>query len=142
MEINYYNEDCELQLENEEKICQWIEATITEEGKVATDINVIFCSDDYLLEMNKQYLQHDYYTDIITFDYNDDQEEENMVAGDLFISIDTVRNNAEDYKVSFTNELHRIIIHGILHIVGYKDKEGDEPIIMRGKEDYYLTKLG
>lgn len=141
MEINYYNEDCELQLENEEKISNWIEATITEEGKIGTDINVIFCSDDYLLEMNKQYLQHDYYTDIITFDYNDDQEEEDMVAGDLFISIDTVRNNAEEYKVSFIEELHRIIIHGILHIVGYKDKEGDEPIIMRGKEDYYLTKL-
>jgi rRNA maturation RNase YbeY len=108
---------------------------IGEEKKKTGDISFIFCSDEYLLGINQQYLEHDYYTDIITFD---DVSGE-LISGDIFISVDRVRENAEIYGQSFSDELHRIIIHGVLHLLGYKDKEPDQKEIMTGKEDYYLS---
>ena len=95
----------------------------------------MFCSDEHLLEMNRSYLEHDYYTDIITFDY----VEENVVSGDLFISIDRVRDNAKTLGQSVREELHRVMVHGLLHLLGYHDKSKEEQVEMRSKEDYYLT---
>lgn len=124
-------------LKQKNKLKSWIKSIVEKEGMKAGDISYIFCSDDYLLEINKTYLQHDYYTDIITFDYN----AENKIAGDLFISIDRVRENAEELKQSFEDELHRVIIHGVLHLLGYKDKTEKEEKLMRRKEQECLRDL-
>lgn len=97
-------------------------------------ISVIFCSDNYILDVNMKYLQHDYFTDIITFDYC----EGNVLSGDLFISIDSVRENAEFYGQEFDTELHRVIVHGLLHLIGYDDHTEEDKKVMRAKEDYYL----
>lgn len=102
------------------------------------DINVIFCSDDYLLEMNKQYLQHDYFTDIITFDYTDDK----VISGDLFISLDRIKENADEFADDYVQEIYRVVIHGVLHLCGYKDHSAEEKEEMRSKENHYLSKLG
>ena len=98
------------------------------------DVNVIFCSDNYILDINLKYLQHDYYTDIITFDYC----EGDRLSGDLFISIDSVRENSEFYKTEFADELNRVIVHGLLHLIGYDDHSEEDIATMRSKEDYYL----
>lgn len=124
-------------LKQKNKLKSWIKSIVEKEGMKAGDISYIFCSDDYLLEINKTYLQHDYYTDIITFDYN----AENKIAGDLFISIDRVRENAEELNQSFEDELHRVIIHGVLHLLGYKDKTEKEEKLMRRKEQECLRDL-
>jgi len=137
MAISYHTEDCTLRFGNRRTVNRWIADTIAAEGRKRGDIAVIFCSDDYLLEINRKHLEHDYYTDIITFDYG----EEDWVSGDLFISIDTVRSNAQEYGVSFLQELHRVIIHGVLHLCGYGDKSPSEAEIMRAKEDFYLSLL-
>ena len=92
------------------------------------------------MNVNNEYLQHDYFTDIITFDYSEEQDDVKHISGDLFISIDTVHSNADAYSVSFREELDRVVIHGILHLIGYKDKSIDEQKQMREKEDYYLNK--
>lgn len=141
MEIEFFNQDCDLKLPNKENLTKWIEATIIKEGKGADTISIIFCSDAYLLDVNKKYLNHDYYTDIITFDYSDDIPEEGIISGDLFISIDTVARNAFTYRVRFAEELQRVIIHGVLHLLGYKDKTVADSLEMRAKEDCYLAKL-
>jgi len=101
------------------------------------EISIIFCSDEYLLEMNKTYLQHDYYTDIITFDY----VEGNVISGDLFISLDRVKENAQKFDTRLLKELYRVVFHGTLHLVGYKDKSEDEQKQMREKENYYLSEV-
>ena len=106
-------------------------------GKRVGDIAYVFCNDDKILEVNRQYLQHDYYTDIITFDYC----EGDMLSGDLFISLDTVRTNAEQFGKTYDDELHRVIIHGILHLVGINDKGPGEREIMEAAEDKALTLL-
>lgn len=107
---------------------------VLEESKICGDITVVFCSDDYLLEVNRTYLDHDYYTDIITFDYSD----LGILSGDLFISIDRVKENAQDFSDSFENELKRVVFHGVLHLCGYKDKSEEDEKTMRIKENYYL----
>ena len=99
------------------------------------DISIIFCSDNYILDVNQQYLQHDYFTDIITFDYC----EGDRLSGDLFISIDSVRENAVEYGTEFEDELNRVIVHGILHLIGYDDHSEDDIAEMRTKENYYLS---
>ena len=104
------------------------------EIKKLGNINIIFCSDNYILDVNVKYLGHDYFTDIITFDYC----EKDILSGDLFISIDTVRDNAEFYKTEFNDELNRVIVHGLLHLIGYDDHTPEEQKIMREKENYYL----
>jgi rRNA maturation RNase YbeY len=115
---------------------EWIENTIKDEKKTPGVVNLIFCSDDYLLKMNNNYLNHDYFTDVITFDYSLN----NKISGDIFISIDRVKENAQRYQNDFLNEILRVIIHGILHLVGYNDKSENEKIIMTEKENIYINK--
>ena len=115
----------------------WVRAVAASYGKRVGDIAYVFCNDDKILEVNRQYLQYDYYTDIITFDYC----EGDMLSGDLFISLDTVRTNAEQFGKTYDDELHRVIIHGILHLVGINDKGPGEREIMEAAEDKALTLL-
>jgi rRNA maturation RNase YbeY len=117
-----------------DKVADWLNAAVESKNKIAGDMAFIFCSDAYLLSMNKLYLNHDYFTDIITFDYSDG----NIVSGDLFISIDTVYDNAKKFGVTFEQELLRVVIHGVLHLLGFNDKSDEEQKIMRENEDSYL----
>lgn len=126
-----FNYELTFQLDNEECYSQWIQNVIISEGKELGEINYIFCDDEYLLNINKQYLNHDYYTDVISFDYT----KANLISGDVFISIDRVKENAVDYDVTFEEELKRVIIHGILHYCGYKDKSDADEALMRIKEE-------
>lgn len=112
-----------------------IEKLVTNEDRTLGDVNYILCSDAYLLDINRQYLNHDYYTDVISFDYCED----NVISGDIFISVDTVADNAKEYGVTFEKELARVMIHGVLHFVGYNDKSDEEVPIMRAKENQYLS---
>lgn len=137
MSIQYCNEDTSIPKFKKRAITRWIKQTIQAEGKITGDITFIFCSDAYLLEVNKKYLNHDYFTDIITFDY----VEGTLISGDIFISCDTVRENAAEFNTGFDNELRRIIIHGVLHLLGYKDKNRKDKLLMTDKEDYYLNVL-
>ena len=100
-----------------------------------SEIAFVFCSDDYLLDINQRFLAHDYYTDVITFDYSI----ESSISGDVFVSIDRVAENAAQVGVSFENELHRVLVHGVLHLLGYKDKTSEEKAVMTDKEDFYLS---
>jgi rRNA maturation RNase YbeY len=118
-------------------IKQWISATINRFGKKAGNITYIFCSNKEILRINNQYLKHNYYTDIITFDYS----EGNVVSGDLFISLDTVKSNSEKFGTEFENELYRVMIHGILHLCGLNDKSPDQQAAMRANEDDALKFL-
>ncbi len=120
---------------NNNLIINWLSDVCVSENKVCGPISIIFCSDDYLLEVNKEYLDHDYYTDIITFDYTINNE----VSGDLFISIDRVKENSTTFDVTFQKELYRVLVHGVLHLCGYGDKSVSEEKIMRSKEDFYLS---
>lgn len=117
------------------KTSNWISSAISIEKNVTGEINFIFCSDEYLLDINKKYLNHNYFTDVITFDYC----EGNIVSGDIFISFDRVVENAISLKVNTEIELRRVIIHGVLHLLGFKDKTDDEKLTMREKEDFYLN---
>lgn len=133
--INFFSEDIDFSLENESPIRDWITKCIIQEKKQAGELSFIFSSDDFILNINKEYLDHDFYTDIITFDYR----ENDTISGDIFISIDRVKENAQTLSIPFLDELHRVIIHGVLHILGYKDKSPEEESIMRAKEDFYLS---
>jgi rRNA maturation RNase YbeY len=117
------------------KITSWISDTIVNEAFKEGDINYIFCGDDYLLDINVKYLKHNALTDIISFDYSLGKK----LSGDIFISVDRVKDNSVKYEVNFDDELHRVIIHGILHFCGYKDKTKEDKRLMRKKEDYYLS---
>lgn len=126
-----YNYETEFLISNEEEYTSWIEKVVESEGKDLGELSYIFCDDEYLLEINQQYLDHDTLTDIISFDYT----EGNVVSGDIFISVERVRDNANDFKVSFEDELKRVIIHGVLHYCGYKDKSESDELLMRSKEE-------
>jgi rRNA maturation RNase YbeY len=112
-----------------------VKELVFQEGKELKDLSLVFTDDEYLLEVNKQYLDHDYYTDVITFDYSSFPE----VSGDVMISLDRVKDNAEMMKQTFQDEFYRVVFHGLLHLCGYKDKSNDEAIVMREREDYYLN---
>jgi len=131
--IHFHNEDVSTSF-NKTIVSNWLNNCIQDLDYKTGDISIIFCSDDYLLDINKKYLNHDYFTDIITFNYN----EKNTIIGDLFISIDRVRENAKELKVDFNNELFRVIIHGVLHLCGYNDKTQDQQKEIRAKEDEFL----
>lgn len=133
--INFFAEDVDLPFFNESLVSEWLNSVCTKENKHLEEVSIIFCSDEYLLDMNNEYLQHDYYTDIITFDYCID----NQIVGDLFISVDRVKDNSSQNHVSFDNELLRVMVHGVLHLIGFKDKTDDEVKLMRLKEDEYLN---
>lgn len=135
--IDFTLKDVEVPGLNSELFALWLEQVAKEEGVEVDSISIIFCSDEELLEMNKQYLDHDYYTDIITFDYS----EEGYISGDLFISIDRIKDNVEHLKVDYSSELKRVCVHGILHLCGYKDKSPSDEAQMREKEEYYLKKF-
>lgn len=126
-----YNYESEFQLENEDFFSEWIEQVVLSEEKILGEVNYIFCDDEYLHKINVEYLDHDTLTDIISFDYS----EGNLVQGDIFISIERVADNASDYDVPFNEELKRVMIHGILHYCGYKDKSDSDEKLMRSKED-------
>ena len=137
MAIFFYAEDTELPAINQEAVAGWVREVARTYGKRVGDVSYIFCSDAKILEVNRQYLQHDYYTDIITFDYTTG----NRIGGDLFISLDTVRTNAEKFHTSYNEELHRTIIHGILHLCGINDKGPGEREIMEANENRALAML-
>jgi rRNA maturation RNase YbeY len=122
----------------EERARDWIVEVVRKEGRKAGSLTYVFCDDDYLLNLNKTYLNHDTLTDIITFDYS---KELGNISGDMFISVPTVTDNAGQLGVSFEAEMHRVIIHGLLHLLGYNDKEGGERALMRDTENYYLSLL-
>ena len=124
-------------LENTENYIKWIKDVIIEENKELGEVNYIFCDDKYLLEKNINYLDHDTLTDIITFSYC----EGNMISSDIMISVERVMENSSIFENSFLEELNRVMVHGILHLVGYNDKTKEEKEIMRKKEDYYVNKL-
>jgi probable rRNA maturation factor len=119
---------------NPEFLFAWYTNVCVVEGKSLGDVSLIFCSDEHLLQINKDHLQHDYYTDIITFDYT----VEDIISGDLFISVDRVQDNADEFDVLFQDELHRVCVHGLLHLCGYKDKSDEDEKRMREKEDEML----
>ncbi|BDD02520.1 rRNA maturation RNase YbeY [Aureibacter tunicatorum] len=134
--IEFYSEEISFEVPEEEKIKQWIDAVIQNHGKKSGDISFIFCDDEYLHQINVQYLDHDTLTDIITFDNSD---EEDVIEGDIFVSVDRVNENAKSFETTFDNELKRVIIHGILHLLGFKDKSDEEAQNMRDKEDESLA---
>jgi probable rRNA maturation factor len=137
MSIQFFTEDVHLPKVQKRRISNWIKNVIVNEGKKSGEISFIFCSDGYLLEMNKKYLKHFYYTDVITFDYvvND------VISGDVFISLDRIRENSIKFNVSFENELNRVLVHGVLHLLGYMDKDTNSKEEMTIKENYYLKNL-
>ena len=136
MAINYFTEDVNFRLAAAAKTTAWIELLLAKEKAKADEINYIFCSDAYLLAINQQYLNHDTYTDIITFDNSDN---ESLLAADIYISIDRVKENAAGLAVDFTEELHRVMVHGLLHLLGYTDKTAAQKKEMREKEDACLS---
>ncbi len=123
------------ELVNKEQISSWVDFVLDEEGKELGEINYILCDDDYLLDINVKTLKHNTLTDIISFDYSLG----NVLSGDIYVFYDRVRENADDLGNNFVDELHRVMIHGILHYCGYKDKSVDDKSLMRSKEDYYLS---
>lgn len=132
--ISYFTEDIKFDFKNRRANNSWLKTVAESEIRKIGAVNIIFCSDNYILDVNMKYLQHDYFTDIITFDYC----EGDTLNGDLFISIDSVRENAAFYGTEFPDELNRVIVHGILHLIGYDDHSDKDIATMRSKEDYYL----
>lgn len=134
--INYFSQKSRFKLQNSSKTSAWIKGAIKKEGAHLVSLNYIFCTDEYLREINIQFLKHKTLTDIITFNYN---PSETKIEGEIYISIDRVRENAETYKTDFLTELNRVMIHGVLHLLGYNDKSQAEKQAMRKKEDSYLS---
>ncbi|WP_016989591.1 rRNA maturation RNase YbeY [Flavobacterium sp. ACAM 123] len=130
-----FNYESEFNLENEDAIGNWLSAAILSEGKKEGEINYIFCDDEYLHKINLEYLNHDDLTDIISFDYTMGNE----IHGDIFISVERVQENAADFKVPFEEEMRRVMVHGVLHYCGYKDKGEADELLMRSKENEKLT---
>ncbi|WP_396169282.1 rRNA maturation RNase YbeY [Flavobacterium sp.] len=126
-----FNYETEFTLDNEKVISSWISSVIKSENKKEGEISYIFCDDEYLLQINQEHLQHDFYTDIISFDYTVGNE----LSGDIFVSVERVQENATDFNVSFDEELKRVLVHGVLHYCGYKDKSEEDELLMRNKED-------
>lgn len=136
--ISFFTEDTDFKLKEKGKIRQWIISAVQTEGfKRVGDLNFIFCSDAYLLQINQQYLDHDTYTDIVTFDSS---ETEDTIAGDIFISVERIAENAVQFGANTRDELHRVIIHGVMHLCGYHDKKPADKVQMTSKEDEYLSK--
>ena len=132
--IRYFQEDIRFDLKQKMQNNRWLKMVAGSEMRRLGAINIIFCSDNYILDVNMKYLQHDYFTDIITFDYC----EKDVLSGDLFISIDSVRENAQFYGTEFADELNRVMVHGLLHLIGYDDHSEADIAEMRQKENYYL----
>ena len=134
--IEFHSEDLDFSLSNPEQVADWIASIIEQHEFELVGLTYVFCSDDYLHQMNVEYLDHDTLTDIITFDNAD---EEGTVEGDIFVSIDRVRDNAQTLGIPFEDELHRVLIHGVLHLLGFKDKTDEQEALMRKQEDSCLS---
>ena len=132
-----FNYENDFKLPNETQISNWISTVITSENCKEDEINYVFCDDDYLHKLNVDFLNHDTLTDIISFDYSVGK----TLQGDIFISTERVADNAKDFEVTFQEEVHRVLVHGILHYCGYKDKTEEEAKLMREKENFYLNTL-
>ena len=130
-----FHSECDFTLSKQDARSRWIINSIINEGKRVGGVSFVFCSDEYLLEKNIQFLDHDTYTDIITFDYC----EGDIISGDIFVSVERVTENANAFGVDFEDELDRVLIHGVLHLAGYQDKSKEEVNTMREKEDFYLS---
>jgi len=135
--VNFFTEDIAFTIKKKGLVRNWIRNTIIAENYKLRLLNFIFCSDGYLLDINQKYLNHDTYTDIITFDNSDNQKE---IIGDIFISVDRIRENSKELAVNEEDELHRVMIHGTLHLLGYPDKTKSAKALMTVKEDLYLSK--
>ena len=135
--IKFHNKLAINELKNRKRLKEFIPKLCKAEGKRIDTISIIFCSDTDLLEINREFLQHDTFTDIISFDYS---EQPGIISGEIYISVDRVRENARDIGASFQEEIHRVIFHGLLHFCGYKDKLNEEVIEIRAREDFYLRK--
>jgi probable rRNA maturation factor len=135
--IQFFTEDLVYTLKQKTKIRTWLLQTITAEGYELEELNFILCSDEYLLGINQQYLNHDTYTDVITFD---NSEEDKTIVGDIFISLERIQENAKNFKSTTYDELCRVMVHGTLHLLGYKDKSKAEKAMMTQKEDDYLSR--
>jgi probable rRNA maturation factor len=135
--ISFGYEDVDWRLDGEDEVAAWATLVLRQHAHTPGAITVVFCSDDHLLYLNRTYLDHDYFTDILTFNYTEGQSTE--LVGDLFISIDTVRSNASEYSASFIDELHRVIIHGMLHLAGLDDQSEATKAHMRHQEDVALS---
>ena len=133
---NFFTEEKKFTLKNKKKVRELIKHICLAEKKSLGFINCVFCSDEYLLKINKKYLNHNYYTDVITFDHTEDKKN---IEGDIYISLDRTKENAKKYKVGVEEELLRIIVHGALHLIGYKDKSKKEKLMMSEKENKYLS---
>lgn len=138
MAIHFFTESISFKLTEVLKVKRWVKAVILQEKHTLGELNFVFCNDDYLHEINVAYLQHDDYTDIITFD---NSEKQGIVEGDIFISVERVQENAQNLQISFEQELHRVMIHGVLHLLGYRDKTDTEVFQMRSKENEALALL-
>lgn len=138
MPIHFFTEDVDSPLNDIPHTASWLMKIAQEHQQEITELNYIFCTDDYLLKINQDHLNHDYFTDIITFDHAEDAR---FIEGDVFISVDRVRDNAETLNVQFFDELHRVIVHGLLHLLGYNDKSESEQKVMREKEDACISLL-
>ena len=134
-EISFNSVDSTYLVKQKKLIMEWLILTIKKENKIPGNISFNFCSDEYLLSVNKKHLNHNFYTDIITFDFCED----NVISGDVYISTDRVKDNAKTESKTMSNELHRVLVHGVLHLCGYKDKKPAEARLMRQKEDFYLS---
>ena len=137
--IFFFSEDIDFQLNNPQLLADWISSVVDHHNQAIESINYIYCSDNYLLNINQEYLDHDYFTDIITFDNRDFHHQ--PIDADIFISIDRVQDNSEQYNIPFHSELHRVMVHGVLHLLGQGDKTQEEKKQMREKEDAYLSLL-
>jgi len=137
MPIVFHKEEVDFELPDEGELIHWLEVVASSEDKKIAQITYVFCSDEYLLNINRDYLNHDYYTDIITFPY----KQGNELESDIFISIDRVRENAETFQSTFDRELLRVMAHGLLHLMGYKDKSKEDQQTMREKEDWAIDQF-
>ncbi len=133
--ITFNFEDLSPFLKNRGNLRLWLQASAKKEKQKIHAINYIFCSDKNLLSINKQYLNHNYFTDVITFQYDDNEG----ISGDIFISYDRIKENAKEFNQTVSNELHRVMVHGLLHLLGYEDKNTEQQKVMKSKEDFYLS---
>lgn len=135
MSVYFHQQNTQPKLSNRKALKQFIQNIFTQEKKILTKLDYIFCTDKFLLQINKQYLNHNYFTDIITFNLT---EKTTTIIGEIYISIDRIKENAQQFKTLYQQELHRVVFHGALHLCGYKDKSKKDQTLMRKKEDFYL----
>lgn len=136
--IVFFNEDIDFKFQHKNLLKKWLKKVAETEGFKMKNLNYIFCSDEYLHKINVEYLEHDTYTDIITFD---NSEEESDIEGDIFVSIERIKDNSQKLKTAFEDEFKRVLVHGLLHLCGYDDHSDEDELMMRNKEDFYIQQF-